>query len=153
MRKVVIISLLVSLWVAGCSRQTKVTKVVHRDFYETTWERFDYVYNDIELKEETSFDLSLNICFTDDYKYDDFSMVFTVFDSHGNPYRSKGYKFNLKDADGNWKSQRKDGGYTFEFPINKQLKITEPGTYRFQIEYRMPITPIVGVKELTLINN
>lgn len=153
MKRVVTITLLAALLFVGCSRQTKVAEVLHRDFYATTWERFDYVYNDLVLKEETSFDLTLRMGFTNDYPYDDFSMVFTIFDGNGNPYRSKGYKFNLKDDDGNWKSQMKDGSYTFEFPINKQLTITEPGTYRFQIEYRMPITPIVGVKELTLVNN
>jgi hypothetical protein len=31
--------------------------------------------------------------------------------------------------------------------------IADPGVYRFQIENRMPITPLVGVKELTLFNN
>ena len=137
----------------GCSHPTKNAQLVERSFYNTLWERFDYVYNDIELKEPTTFDLSLRISFTDDYPFDIFEMVFTILDSHGDRYRAKGYKFNLKDNNGQWKSQLKDGCYTFELPINKELKITEAGTYRFQIEYKMPKTPIVGVKELALINS
>ena len=100
-----------------------------------------------------SFDLSLKIAFTDDYTYNDFSMVFTVFTGDGQPYRSKGYKFNLKDKEGNWNVEQKEGCYTFVLPINKDLRIVDAGTYTFQIEYRMPITPLVGVKELTLLNN
>jgi gliding motility-associated lipoprotein GldH len=109
--------------------------------------------NEIEIKEETTFDLSMQVSFTDEYAYDYFSMVFTVFTKEGVPYRSKGYKFNLKDAEGHWNSELKDGCYTFDFPINKQFLIADPGNYRFQIEYRMPITPLVGIKELTLTDN
>ena len=29
----------------------------------------------------------------------------------------------------------------------------DAGKYQFKIEQRMPITPLVGVKELTLLNN
>jgi hypothetical protein len=80
-------------------------------------------------------------------------LVFTVFTSDNTPYRSKGYKFRLKDSQGNWNSELVNGCYTFELPINKALQLTESGTYRFQIEQTMPVTPIVGVKELTLFDN
>lgn len=137
----------------GCQQQTKDKEILHREFYNTVWERFDYVRTDIEVTASTTYDLSMHISFTDDYLYNDFSMIFTVFDKNGNPYRSKAYKFNLKDADGHWNAEKKDGSYTFILPINRNLTITDPGKYQFVIEQRMPITPIVGVKELTLINN
>lgn len=136
----------------GCQQQTKDKEILHREFYNTVWERFDYVRTDIEVTASTTYDLSMHISFTDDYLYNDFSMIFTVFDKNGNPYRSKGYKFNLKDIDGHWNAEKKDGCYTFILPINRNLTITDPGKYQFVIEQRMPITPIVGVKELTLIN-
>jgi hypothetical protein len=80
-------------------------------------------------------------------------MVFTIFNQDNDPYRCKGYKFNLKDEEGHWNAEQIEGCYTFELPINKNLTISEPGVYRFQIENKMPITPLVGVKELTLIDN
>ena len=137
----------------GCNHKENNKLIIKRDFYQTVWERFDYVQNTINIEKETTFDLSMNISFTNDYPYDDFSMVFTVFDGYDNPYRSKAYKFALKDNEGNWNSELKNGCYTFNLPINQSLQITDPGTYKFQIEYRMPITPIVGVKQLTLVNN
>ena len=137
----------------GCTRQEKNTALLHREFYETIWERFDYVKDNIEVKEETSYDLSLKIAFTDDYPYNDISMVFTVFSSDGNPYRARAYKFNLKDEEGHWNVENVDGCHTYVLPINKDLRIVDAGTYTFQIENRMPITPLVGVKELTLMRN
>ena len=137
----------------GCQQQTKNKELLHREFYNTIWERFDYVSNDIVTTTSTTYDLSMQISFTDDYPYNDFSMVFTVFDENGNPYRTKGYKFNLKDSDGNWNVEKKDGYYSYNLPINKSLTISEPGKYQFTIEQRMPITPVVGVKDLVLLNN
>ncbi len=127
--------------------------MLHRDFFKTVWERFDFVKDNIEITAETSYDLSLKIVFTDDYPYNDISMVFTVFTGNGEPYRSKGYKFNLKDEEGKWNVERMNECYTFILPINKDFRIVDAGTYTFQIENRMPITPLVGVKELTLLRN
>ena len=137
----------------GCSQQEQNTALLHRDFYGTVWERFDYVRDSIEIKAETSYNLSLNITFTDEYPYNDFSMVFTVFTGDGEPYRSKGYKFNLKGDEGQWNVDGVNGCHTFVLPINKDFRIVDAGIYVFQIEYRMPITPLVGVKELTLLRN
>jgi hypothetical protein len=80
-------------------------------------------------------------------------LVFTVFDEHGNPYRAKGYKFNLKDNEDHWNVEKVNGCYTYTLPINKRLTIVDPGKYQFRLEQKMPITPVIGVKELTLINN
>ena len=137
----------------ACQSKDDNGEVLHRDFYETIWERFDYVYNKIEVKEATTFDLGLSISFTDAYVFDYISLVFTVFDAGGTPYRTRGYKFSVKDAEGQWKSQLIDGCYTFDLPINKALQINDPGSYRFQIENRMPKTPLTGVKSMTLYNN
>lgn len=152
MKRKIIVAIAFCFLLCGCRHQERNEDLLHRDFYETLWERFDYVYNDIEIKEATTFDLGLRISFTEKYIYDDISLVFSIFDANGTPYRSKGYQFTLKDSDGQWKSQLLDGCYTFDLPINKSLQITDSGTYRFQIEYRMAKTPIVGVKALTLYN-
>ncbi len=137
----------------GCGQRANDKALLQRSFYETIWERFDYVTNDVNITKPTTYDLSLRISFTDDYPYNDISLVFTVFDEKDNPYRAKGYKFNLKDEEGHWNAEKVDGCYTFNLPINKKLSINEPGKYQFRMEQKMPITPVVGVKELTLINN
>lgn len=152
MRKIFLV-LICFLGFLGCKQQEENSEMLHRTFSNNMWERFDYVKEEISIKETTTFNLNMKISFTDDYPYEDFSMVFTVFTNEGEPYRSKGYKFRLKDAEGHWNSERIDGCYTFDMPINNALQITEAGTYYFQIENRMAKTPLMGVKELTLINN
>lgn len=147
------ILVLACLAMPSCRQQKSDKTLVQRSFHQDLWERFDYVVGNVEVKEATSFDLSLNISFTEAYPYDDFSMVFTVFAADGTPYRSRAYKFKLKGPDGQWNSQLADGCYTFDLPINQDFRINEAGTYRFQIEYRMPTTPIVGVRQMKLMNN
>ena len=151
-KSITIIAALALLVFSACHRKADDGIILHRSFYNDVWERFDFVYDSVEVKEEKSYDLSMRISFTDAYAYDNFPMVFTVFDAYGNPYRSRGYKFNLKDADGNWNVQQAEGCYTFVQTINKDLRINDPGKYRFQIEYQIPKTPITGVRELTLYN-
>lgn len=146
-------ALLVLCCCLACGRQEKDHELLQRSFYNTVWERFDYLDKEVEIIEATSFNLSLTISFTDDYAYDYIDLVFAVFTSNGDRYRAKEYIPKLKDADGNWSAECVDGCYTFNLPINKDLRIVDPGTYRFHIEQKMPLTPIVGVKELTLLNN
>lgn len=148
-----IIMLAFFLCLLGCGQKENDKVLLQRSFYETVWERFDYVKKDVTVTEPTTYDLSLRISFTDDYPYQDIAMVFTVFDEYENPYRAKGYKFNLKDEESHWNVEKVDGCYTYTLPINKRLTIVDPGKYQFRLEQKMPITPIVGVKELTLINN
>jgi len=136
-----------------CSHPQNDGVLLHREFYQSVWERFDYVKSSVTIDEPTTFDLNLRLCFTNDYPYENISLVFTVFSADNTPYRSKGYKFRVKDPEGNWNSELVNGNYTFELPINKALQLTEAGTYQFQIEQKMPVTPLVGVKELTLYNN
>lgn len=153
MRRATVLALALCLLCIGCRHETADPNLLHRQFHQTVWERFDFVSNTIEIKEPTTYDLGLRISFTDDYIYEHISLVFTVFTSDGTPYRSKGYKFRVKDSEGHWNSELADGCYTFELPINKALQLTEAGTYQFQIEQTMPVTPLVGVKELTLFDN
>ena len=153
MKRRILIALAFCLTFIGCRQQQNDGTLIHREFYQTIWERFDYVSNTIEISEPTTFDLGLSIGFTENYPYENISLVFTVFTADGTPYRSKGYKFRVKDSEGHWNSELIDGCYTFELPINKALQLTEAGKYRFQIEQKMPVTPLVGVTELTLFNN
>jgi len=154
MKRHAVIALFLSLLLVGCGHSKESDGIMlHREFYQTVWERFDFVTNQVEITESTTFDLGLRISFTDDYPFDYIDLVFAVLTSDGTPYRSKGYKFSMKDKDGHWKSDPINGVYSFELSINKALQISEAGKYTFKIEQKMPKTPLVGVKELTLYNN
>ena len=153
MKKITLVLLVLCCSLLGCGRQEKDRELINRSFYNTVWERFDYLKKEVEITSPTTFDLSMQISFTEDYPYDYIDLVFAVFTEEGERYRGKEYVTKLKDEDGQWSAQLVDGCYTFNVPLNKSLQISDPGTYCFQLEQKMPITPIVGVKELVLLNN
>lgn len=141
------------LGLSSCSTSSDSKVLLYRNFPSNSWERFDFVKGDIEIKKATTYDLALKVSFDTTYAYNDFSVVFTVFDSYNNPFRTKAYSFHLKEKDGSWKSTLVDGRYHFSFPINTELTINEPGVYSFQLENRMPITPLIGISDISITNN
>ncbi len=150
MRKFVWVLCLIGL--VACHSNRNGNALISRNFPTLSWERFDFLEETLDLKKSVSYDLVLSATFTPDYPFDYFEMAFTVFDDHDHPLRAKNYQFKLKDRDGVWKSELVEGEYRFTFPVNSNLTLNEPGKYKLQIENRMPITPLLGIKEIKLID-
>ena len=153
MKKIVLVLCLIGLLgFSACQPNKNGNVLISRTFPTNSWERFDFVEKTFELKKPVSYDLVLTAAFTPDYPFNYFEIAFTVFDDHDHPLRAKNYQFSLKDREGSWKSELGEDGYRFSFPINSDLTLNEPGKYKFQIENRMPITPLLGIKEIQLID-
>lgn len=152
MRKYLLIIGMILLGLSSCNSNKKENVLLSRTFPTSNWERFDFVKAEIDLKKPVTYDLALNVTFDPSYSNSYLSVVFTIFDDNDNPFRTKGYKFYLKERDGSWKSTLTDGGYHFSFPINSELSIKEPGKYTFQLENRMPITPLSGINSVEIVN-
>jgi gliding motility-associated lipoprotein GldH len=150
MRKFVLVLSLIGFVACHSNRNGNV--LISREFPTSSWERFDFLEETLELKKPASYDFVLNATFTPEYPFDYFEVAFTVFDNHDHPLRGKNYQFKVKDRDGVWKSELTENEYRFNFPINSALTLNEPGKYKFQIENRMPITPLLGIKEVKLID-
>ena len=151
-RFALILSLIALVGFSACHSNKNGNVLISRDFPTCSWERFDFVEQNFEFTKPVSYDLVLTATFTPDYPFNYFEIAFTVFDDHNHPLRAKNYQFNLKDRDGVWKSELVENEYHFTFPINSELTLNEPGKYKFQIENRMPITPLLGIKEIMLID-
>lgn len=147
-----ILGMLLLLGLVSCHQAQKDNALISRNFPTASWERFDFVERTVTLDKPVSYDLELEATFDDTYPFDYFSVVFTVFDDADRPLRSRNYRFNLKNRDGAWKSEPENGLYHFLFPINNDLSLNEPGTYKFQIENHMPITPLVGIHQISIID-
>lgn len=152
-RFLVVLCILGLVGCTACHPNKKGEVMVSRVFPTSSWERFDFVNHRIELQKPATYDLTLAATFSPEYPFNYFAMAFTVFDEGDYPLRSKNYQFTLKDRDGSWKSELTDGVYHFTFPINSELTLNEPGKYKFQIENLMPITPLLGIQEIELINH
>ena len=150
MKKFVLVLSLIGLVACHSNRNGNV--LISREFPTLSWERFDFLEETVELKKPVSYDLVLSTTFTPEYPFDYFEIAFTVFDDHDHPLRGKNYQFKVKDRDGVWKSELVENEYHFTFPINSALTLNEPGKYKLQIENRMPITPLLGIKKIQLID-
>lgn len=151
-RVFIVLGLIGLLGLHACHSKKEGNVLISRTFQTYNWERFDFLEQEIEIGKPTTYDLSLDATFNSDYPFDYFAMVFTVFDEENHPLRSRSYQFKLKDRNGTWLSECTNGVYRFRFPINNELTLNESGRYLFQIENRMPITPLAGVVEIVLTN-
>lgn len=150
-RVLLVFGVLILFGLSSCHNDPTENVLVSRKFPTSSWERFDYVENVITLSKPIAYNLELDALFDDAYTFNYFEVVFTVFDQSGNPLRSKNYRFTVKDRQGNWKSESVEGTYHFRFPLNNELTLSEPDTYTFQIENHMPITPLSGIREVSII--
>ena len=122
MRRILFVfGVIVMVGLGACKPNRTEKTLISRDFPTSSWERFDYVEKAISISEPVSFDLELEASFEDAYPYNYFETVFTVFDDADNALRTKKYKFNIKDNDGQWKSELTDGCYHFRFPSGRSL--------------------------------
>ena len=154
----IIIALIVlTLSFSSCGEKQDC-KVLARDFEGEIWNRFDYIEADYNVvKAPMTGDLVMNVCVSDvypniyPYHEDDglFSIVLSLSGPDGSR-RVKDYKFNLKDKDGNFKSEKTDGYYNFELPLINEMYFGEKGSYHFMIESKYPKEPLYGIKSLSI---
>lgn len=148
----ILLGLFFLMGLGACTTQKTDTALLTRDFLPKGWERFDFITKELVIKKPTSLNLNMIVSFDPSYTFDYLSVVFTVFDTEDQPLRSKSYKFNVKDKDGTWKSELIDGRYTFTLPINSEMQFNDPGEYKLQLENRMPITPLVGIRHISIVS-
>lgn len=158
MRIVYNIVLLLSLILTSCSnRQDNI--VIFKEFNNQEWERFDYLNGEFNVdKPSQKYDIVMEVLVNDDYPNvykapsKDCPLLFnlTINNPNGNGKRSNNYRFMLKDTDGNWKADKKDGYYVFKLPLMEKISLNEKGSYNFKIENRYPKDPLQGIKSVTL---
>lgn len=148
-----VLGLFMLVGLSSCHTHGKTNILLERTFPTMSWERFDFINKEVTIEKPVTYDLVLKVTLDPTYGFDYLSVVFSIFDSGDHPFRTKGYQFKLKERDGSWKSELVDGAYHFTLPINSELSLNEPGTYKFELENRMPITPLLGIQEIAIINN
>ena len=74
----------------------------------------------------------------------------TIKNPDSNGGRSKDFKFTLKDKDGNWKADKKNGYYVFSLPVMNEMTFSEDGVYNFKLENKYPKDPLQGIKSVKI---
>lgn len=133
--------------------------VIFKEFTNQEWGRFEYLSGDFNVnKPQQKYDVVMEIVVNDQYPniyetYQEgcpFLFNMTIKNPDGNGNRSRDYKFTLKDQDGNWKADNKNGHYSFKLPVIGEMTFTEKGTYNFKIENKYPKDPLYGIKSLRI---
>ncbi len=146
------------LMLSSCSKQQDQV-VISKNFTNEEWARFEYLNGEIAIKDTPAkydiiMEVELSEIFPSAYENhrDDCSLSFnmTIKNPEGNGARSRDYNYNLKDKEGNWKANKKDGYYTFRLPIISEMTLGEEGVYQFKIENKYPKDPLQGIKSLTI---
>lgn len=147
-----------ALSLASCSEKQNGS-VISKVFQEEKWGRFEYLeatYNVVKapMTADVVMDIEVSDVYPSIYPYhgkenDYFTIVMSVKCPDGSS-RSREFKFRLKDADGNFKSEMVDGYYHFELPLINEMSFSEKGDYFFKIENKYSKDPLYGIKSLNI---
>lgn len=133
--------------------------VISREFYNQEWSRFDFLHGEFDVKNvNTSYDVIMEVKVTENYPNpyenhkNDSRLLFnmTIKNPDGGDFRSRNFQFNLKDKEGNWKAENKDGHYVFKLPLYEEMTFGDAGVHTFKIENKYPKDPLYGIVELTI---
>lgn len=157
MRYILNIAVLSIFLFLSCVKDTNHNIVV-KEFDNDEWSRFDNLEGSISVtKNDIKYDLLMELVVSDMYPspYEnhqkDGSFLFNLTISNSNGlYRSRDYKFMLKDKDGFWNAEKKDGYYVFKLPIINGITFSDIDIYTFKIENKYPKDPVSGINRLTL---
>lgn len=158
MRVLYSLVLLLSLFLSSCSnKQDNI--VIYKEFGNQEWGRFEYLTGDFDVnKTSQKYDVVMEVTVNDDYPnvYEnhqtDAPLLFnlTIKNPDSNGGRSKDFKFTLKDKDGNWKADKKNGYYVFSLPVMNEMTFSEDGVYSFKLENKYPKDPLQGIKSVKI---
>lgn len=158
MRVLYSIVLLLSLFLSSCSnKQDNI--VIYREFGNQEWERFEYLTGNLDVRKTSQkYDVVMEVTVNDSYPnvyenhQSDAPLLFnlTIKNPDSNGGRSKDFRFTLKDKDGNWKADKKNGYYIFRLPVMSEMSFSENGIYSFKVENKYPKDPLQGIKSIKI---
>lgn len=158
MRKISSVLFLMLFVLVSCTG-THDNVVISKNFTNQEWGRFEFLEGSFDVKNlSQEYDIVMEVEVNDMYPnpyeahQSECPLMFnmTIKNAEGYGARSKDYRFMLKDKDGNWKAEEKDGCYSFKLPIVSEMSFGEKGEYSFKIENKYPKDPLYGIKTLTL---
>lgn len=149
---------IISLFAFSSCSKTQNNTIINKEFPNDEWSRFEFLEGEMEVKNvPAKYDVVMEIVVSDQYpntyemhqKDGNFLFNLTVHNSNG-IYRSRDYRFKLKNDEGYWNAEKKNGYYVFQLPVMNELILSDSDIYKFTIENKYPKDPLQGIKSLTL---
>ncbi len=122
----------------------------YKGFDNVSWNRYDFLNFEVDVEKDQRLDFDLAIRHHTYYPYDYLDVNITFFLQDGD-IRSRDYHFELKDADGNWKSKGMGELWDIELSIRKEMSFYEDGICKVRIENKMTKMETPGLIEIGLI--
>lgn len=158
MHKLLTTSIVIILFLCSCSKKQD-NIIISKEFINQEWPRFEYLNGNIDIKNtDIKYDIVMEVIVSDIYpneyenhqKDGSLSFNMSIDYPNGSSWRSRNYNYKLKDKEGNWKANRKDGYYSFKLPIISEMSFDEKGVYNFKLENKYSKDPLQGIKYLEI---
>jgi gliding motility-associated lipoprotein GldH len=138
-----IIILLIALLLCSCGNK-KVFEI-NIEMEDNEWKMNKTLTFDVPIDDTASFyNVYIPVRHIDNYPYDGLLVNVTLNTPTGEE-RSKNYKLQLRDENGNFKGDAGGDIWDIDVPIMEKIKFNSTGTYKFTIENNMPTTPTVCI--------
>lgn len=149
MNRSIVLLLIPFLFVVGaCNKNEK--QCLFNSFDKTTWNRFEKQKFEFPIENNSSpYDVMLTLRHNDDFVFDNL-YIHVVMEMPGGEERIMEYDFKIRDDDGNFLSNDRNGYHEISFPLHKELHFSERGACRVEIENLIPKMEIQGILELGL---
>jgi len=120
------------------------------NFDKIGWNRFKYLEYSPEIVDNSvPYIFTLKLSFTDEYEYNYFK--FQLSKEYGGETYVKVFSIPVKNQEGVFLEKVKDGIYTVNTILSKQIYFSSPGKYLITIEQLMPKFNTKGIKSAEFI--
>ena len=149
MKKYFVFAVLLIFTLAGCQQDNSVSQI--RNFTDSTWQRFDFLNFDFQIEEtDETYDIMVLLRTTEDFPSQSL-IINLVMNLPSGEERIREYKLEVKDDDGEMLGEKKAGYYERFISIRKEMKFSEPGLLKFEIENLMSKYYTPGVAEIGIV--
>lgn len=136
MKRIGFIVVCLAFLLAACS-QAPEYRAAHT-FETQSWNRFQYVNLEMDITNvEADYDVILCFRFDADFPFEHL-YVNSIMTTPGGTERIRDFKVKLKDLNGQFMGHLADGVYEYSFPVYKQMRFTEIGSCKFELERLNP---------------
>jgi gliding motility-associated lipoprotein GldH len=120
-------------------------------FPDKTWDRFQKLNFEFPVTSiKYPYDILLKITYDSTYRFRNF-YINVVLDMPSGEERINEYDHDIVNKDGSPAGRREDDAMTTTFPLWRDLKFSEEGICKLEIEDLIPRTEITGIRSLHLI--
>ncbi|MFP4469331.1 MAG: hypothetical protein ACLFPE_01530 [Bacteroidales bacterium] len=149
MKRFLLIIPVLLMMIVACQRREPVSQF--HTFPNGVWERFQYLNFELPVEDTRElYDISVVIRYTDEFPEDVLTINFVMTGPVGEE-RIRDYNFILKDRDGNFTGNSKDGLYERVITLREDIRFHGEGNVKIEMESLMTKFFTPGILEIGIV--